>query len=120
VLSALAGVLRLSPAERVHLQRLAKAGSPGFTCRGGADGPARTVRATVRAVIDQLEPAAAVLLDQRGDLLAWTGGFHRLTAPLGLLDGDQPNLPRFVLADPRARQVFPDWGARRRRAGGSG
>ena len=111
MLSALAGVLRLTPAERVHLQRLVKSGSPGFTCRGDDAGPARTVRETVRAVLEQLEPAAAVLLNQRGDLLAWTGGFRRLAGPFGLLDGDRPNLSRFVLADPRARDVFPDWAA---------
>jgi hypothetical protein len=26
-----------------------------------------------------------------------------------LLDGDRPNLTRFVFTDPRARDVFPDW-----------
>ncbi|MEV6299505.1 helix-turn-helix transcriptional regulator [Actinoplanes sp. NPDC051861] len=108
VLAALAGVLHLTPAERVHLHRLAKSADPGFSCRGGA-GPARTVRPTVRAVLDQLEPAAAVLLNQLSDLLAWTGGFARLTAPMGLLDGDPPNLARYILSDPRARDFYPDW-----------
>ncbi|MEU4693433.1 helix-turn-helix transcriptional regulator [Actinoplanes sp. NPDC023714] len=108
VLSALAGVLRLTPAERVHLHRLVKSAGPGFSCRG-AMGPARTVRPTLRALLDQLEPAAAVLLNQLGDILASTGGFRRLVAPLGLLDDPDANLVRFVLADPRARTAFPDW-----------
>ncbi|MFC7531396.1 helix-turn-helix domain-containing protein [Actinoplanes sp. GCM10030250] len=124
VLSALAGVLRLTPAERVHLHRLVKSSDAGFSCRGDA-GPARTVRPTVRAVLDQLEPAAAVLVNQLGDILAHTAGFARLAAPLGLLDGTPlnllggtppnllggtpPNLARYVFSDPRARSVFPDW-----------
>ncbi|BBH66216.1 transcriptional regulator [Actinoplanes sp. OR16] len=108
VLAALAGVLRLTPAERVHLHRLVKSADPGFRCRGEL-GPARAVRPTVRALLDHLEPAAAVLLNQLGDVLACTAGFRRLAAPLGLLDGPDPNLVRFVLADPRARTAFPDW-----------
>ncbi|MBG0563152.1 helix-turn-helix domain-containing protein [Actinoplanes aureus] len=109
VLSALAGVLRLTPAERVHLHRLTKSADAGFTCRGAA-GPARTVRPTVRALLDQLEPAAAVLVNQLGDVLAYTPAFARLARPLGLLDGDPPNLVRYVFGDPRARTAYPDWG----------
>ncbi|WP_433828549.1 helix-turn-helix domain-containing protein [Actinoplanes sp. CA-015351] len=108
VLAALAGVLRLTPVERVHLHRLVKSADAGFTCRGDA-GPARTVRPTVHALLDQLEPAAAVLLNQMGDVLAFTRGFRRLTGPIGLLDGPEPNVVRYVLGDPRARTAFPDW-----------
>ncbi|WP_328465335.1 helix-turn-helix transcriptional regulator [Actinoplanes sp. NBC_00393] len=108
VLAALAGVLQLSPAERVHLHRLVKSADAGFTCRGAA-GPARIVRPTVRMLLDQLEPAAAVLLNQLGDVLAYTAGYARLTAPLGLLDGDPPNLARYLFTDSRSRVAYPDW-----------
>ncbi len=69
----------------------------------------RTVRPALRAVLDQLEPAAAVLVNQVGDLLAYTAGFRRLAGPIGLLDADEPNLIRYVFTDPRARRAFPDW-----------
>ncbi|MDI6098339.1 helix-turn-helix transcriptional regulator [Actinoplanes sp. NEAU-A12] len=108
VLSALAGVLHLTPSERVHLHRLVKSADSGFLCRGDA-GPGREVRPPVRALLDHLEPAAAVLINQLSDVLAWTSGFDRLARPVGLLDGTPPNLARYVFTDSRARSAFPDW-----------
>ena len=29
--------------------------------------------------------------------------------PIGLLDGDPPNLARFTFLDPRAKTVYPGW-----------
>ncbi|KAF4409651.1 MULTISPECIES: helix-turn-helix domain-containing protein [Streptomyces] len=108
VLSALAGVLRLSPSERVHLYRLGKAAEGGFTCAGGA-APVRTVRATVRVLLERLEPAPAVLVNGLGELLLRTAGYERLAGPVGLLDGSPPSLVRYVFTDARARTAYPDW-----------
>ncbi|MFE8937468.1 helix-turn-helix domain-containing protein [Streptomyces sp. NPDC007872] len=110
VLAALADALLLTPGERVHLYRLAKGADPGFSCRGGA-GPNRRVRATVRALLESLEPAPAVLVNRLSEILARTDGYRRLAEPLGLLDGAPPSLARFVFTDPRARTVYPDWDA---------
>ncbi|MFP3991753.1 helix-turn-helix transcriptional regulator [Streptomyces sp. E11-3] len=123
VLSALADALRLAASERIHLHRLSKSAEGGFTCMGGDAAPARTVRPTVRALLDRLEPAPAVLLNRLSELLAWTTGYEQLAAPTGLLDtntnangngngdanGTPPNLTRFVFTDARARAAFPDW-----------
>ncbi|WP_410611199.1 helix-turn-helix domain-containing protein [Amycolatopsis sp. lyj-109] len=112
VLSALADALHLAPSERIHLYRLTKAADGGFTCMGGAQ-PNREVRPTVRAILDQLEPTPAVVLNGLSEILACTGGYRRLMAPIGLLDGDGwANLARFVLTDPRARGCYPDWDER--------
>ncbi|MFF3439808.1 helix-turn-helix domain-containing protein [Streptosporangium sp. NPDC002721] len=108
VLSALASALRLTTSERVHLHRLAKSADGAFTCMGAAT-PAREVRPTVRALLDRLEPAPALLLNRLSEILAWTAGYERLARPIGLLDGDPPNLARFVFTDSRARTVYPDW-----------
>lgn len=109
VLSTLADVLRLTTAERVHLYRLSKA-ADGFACAaGGPPPPARTVRPAVRAVLDRLEPAPAVLLNRATEVLAHTAGYLRLAGPLGMLDGDPPTLARYVFTDDRARAAFPDW-----------
>ncbi|MBB4739070.1 transcriptional regulator with XRE-family HTH domain [Actinoplanes octamycinicus] len=108
VIAALSGPLRLTAAERAHLYRLTKVAS-GFTCGAIAGDPMRTVRPGLRAVLDQLEPAAAALVNQVGDILAHTAGFRRLTGPIGLLDDDEPNLNRYVFTDPRARRAYPDW-----------
>lgn len=108
VLSALAGALRLTTGERAHLYRLSKAADPGFNCKGHAT-PAHTVRPTVQALLDRLEPAPAVLLNQLSDILAHTAGYERLTGPIGLLDAATPNLARFIFTDSRARSAYPDW-----------
>lgn len=108
VLSALADALRLTANERIHLYRLTKGAEAGFTCLAGAP-PARTVRPSVQALLDRLEPAPAVLLNRLSDLLAWTSGYERLAEPLGLLDGAPPNVARFVFSDDRARTAYPDW-----------
>lgn len=109
VLSALADALRLAPSERVHMYQLTKAADPGFSCRGHVTTPVHTVRPTVRALVQRLEPTPAVLLNRLSDVLAHTAGFERLARPLGLFDRTPPNLARFVLADVRARDAYPDW-----------
>ncbi len=108
VLSALADALRLTAGERAHLYRLTKAADPGFNCRGHTT-PARTVRPTVQALLDRLEPTPAVLLNQLSDILAHTAGYERLARPIGLLDTTPPNLARFAFTDSRARSAYPDW-----------
>ncbi|PJE94721.1 transcriptional regulator [Streptomyces carminius] len=108
VLSALAGALRLTVGERVHLHRLGKGLGDGVTCTAGA-GPARAVRPTVRALLDRLEPTPAVLLNRLCEIVARTEGYARLAGPLGMLDGDPPSLARYVFTDERARTTHPDW-----------
>ncbi|RKN08614.1 helix-turn-helix domain-containing protein [Streptomyces radicis] len=107
VLGALADALDLTPDERVHLQRLVKAASGG-PCPSSV--PAvRTVRPTVRALLERLDPAPAFVADPWGDVLAHTEGFGLLAGPLGLLDADPPNIHRYVFTDARAREAFPEW-----------
>jgi len=108
VLAALAEALRLAPSERAHLYRLIKAADPGFNCRGHAP-VAHTVRPTVQAMLNRLEPTPAVLLNRLSDILAHTAAYQRLAGPIGLLDAASPNLARFLLTDSRARAVYPDW-----------
>ena len=108
ILAALAGALRLTPTERSYLYRLAKAADPGFNCRGEA-GPAYSVRPPVRALLDRLEPAPAVLVNRLGDVLAHTAAYRWLTGPIGLFDASRPNLARFLFTDARARAAYPDW-----------
>jgi transcriptional regulator with XRE-family HTH domain len=108
VLGALADALRLSPGERLHLRRLAKETGGNLLCPG-AEPPARSVRATVQALLDRLEPAPAILLNRLSDVLAFTTGYERLAGPIGLLDAEPPNLIRFVFTDPRARDAYPEW-----------
>jgi transcriptional regulator with XRE-family HTH domain len=119
VLAALAETLGLSRDERIHLHRLAKTaathphtvhiGAGGGACEAAAAAGARTVRPTVQALLDRLEPAPALVANQPGDLLAWTAGFARLAGPIGLLETEPPNLVRYLFTDPRAHDAHPDW-----------
>jgi transcriptional regulator with XRE-family HTH domain len=108
IVNALADALRLDVTRREHLRYLTKVSSG--TCRGPLAQPRRDVRPTVLALLDQLEPGTAIVTNRLGDILARTSGFERLARPSGLLDAGTPNLTRFVFTDPRARDVFPDWG----------
>ncbi|MEU5409990.1 helix-turn-helix transcriptional regulator [Nocardia asteroides] len=109
VLSALAETLRLSPRERVHLHQLTK-GVSGFSCGAAENGPNRTVRPTVRAILDQLDPAPAAITNRFTEVLACTAGYRTLMTPSGLFEQGEPaNVARFVFTHPGARELYPDW-----------
>lgn len=109
VLAALAEALRLSSEERVHLRLLAKAAHGSHGLCAETEPPARSVRPTVQALLDRLEPTPAVLLNRLSDVVAYTAGYERLAGPVGLLDGQPPNLVRYVFTDARARNTYPEW-----------
>ncbi len=110
VVNAIADALGLDAPERGHLSYLAKI--TGGACSGHRqpEPPPREVRAPVRQTLDLLEPGVAMVANRLGDVLAHTSGFGLVMAPTGLLDADEPNLTRYVFTDPRARDVFADWG----------
>ncbi|WP_055566768.1 helix-turn-helix domain-containing protein [Streptomyces atriruber] len=108
VLGALADALRLTVEERIHLRRLEKERGADPCCPA-AVAPTESVRPTVRAVLDSLEPTPAVLLNRLADVLACTTGYRRIAEPLGILDGERPNLARYVFTDERARAAYPEW-----------
>lgn len=110
VLAALADALRLSADDRLHLLHHFKAADGAHRLVGPCQGPpVRSVRPTVRALLDRLEPSPAVVVNRVGDLLAWTDGYERLAGPIGVLDHRPPNLVRYVFTDPRAKAAYPEW-----------
>ncbi|MEW9527193.1 helix-turn-helix domain-containing protein [Microbispora sp. NPDC049125] len=110
VLAALADALRLSTGERVQLLHHFKAaGGAGRLVGQCHRPPAQSVRPTVRALLDRLEPAPALVINRLSDVLAHTNGYERLTGPIGLLDHRPANLLRYLFADPRARAAYPEW-----------
>ncbi|WP_046509030.1 helix-turn-helix domain-containing protein [Streptomyces odonnellii] len=110
VITALAEALRLTADERFALMHTVKSLiGPRKLCPGAGLPPNRTVRPTLRALLDRLEPTPAVLLNRLTDVIAFTSGYEQLARPLGLLDPAAPNLVRFLFTDPRARTAHPDW-----------
>ncbi|CAA9266924.1 MAG: hypothetical protein AVDCRST_MAG76-3136 [uncultured Acidimicrobiales bacterium] len=108
VLAALADALQLSEEDLGYLRRLA-AVSNGTELCPQARSAARIVRPNIQALLDRLEPSPGFVVNHLGDLLAWTDGYDRLARPLGVLEGEAPNLLWFTFADPRARSAYPDW-----------
>ncbi|WP_182876196.1 helix-turn-helix domain-containing protein [Microbispora sp. H10670] len=110
VLAALADALRLSADERLRLLNHYKAADGAGRLVGVCQRPpAQSVRPTVRALLDRLEPAPALVINRLGDVLAHTDGYERLAGPIGLLDHGRANLLRYLFADPRARAAYPEW-----------
>jgi transcriptional regulator with XRE-family HTH domain len=110
VVNAIADALSLDLAERRHLAYLAKIS--GGACAGPhhREPPRRQVRPEVLRVLHLLEPAAAMVTNRLGDILACTAGFRAVMDATGLLEAEPASLTRYVFTDARARDTFPDWG----------
>jgi transcriptional regulator with XRE-family HTH domain len=83
VLGAVARTLRLDPAEREHLFRLAEVRQPA----GAVDEPPAT-RSDLCAILNSLDPLPAAVVNARSDLLLWNQTYAALfpgivNAPVG-------------------------------------
>jgi transcriptional regulator with XRE-family HTH domain len=113
VLSALAGALQLDEAERAHLSDIVRAAQPVGAGPGSASRRRRSakqaVRPDVQQILDAMTGAAALLRNDRLDILAGNQLGRALYAPV--LDSPfQPaNTIRFVFLDPRSREFYEDW-----------
>ena len=104
MLAAVAHALRLTDDDRDHLRQLAivSSGTEVGPCPSAVP-LARSVRPSVQAILDRLEPTPALVVNRLEDVLAWTKCFDLLARPLGLLDDEVPNLLRFTFTDDRSR-----------------
>jgi transcriptional regulator with XRE-family HTH domain len=100
ILEALARVLLLDEAERHHLFRLAAASEPAARSGDGTE-----VRPGLALLVHGLEPAPAVLLSRRLDLLAWNPTAEALLGPFGA----ERNYARLVFGDAATRALHADW-----------
>jgi transcriptional regulator with XRE-family HTH domain len=107
-LARLAGVLRLSPAERAYLFDLAGKRDP----RAGAEtGPAAP--GALLAALD-LIACPAYVIDHRWEAQGWNAAAaHLLVGWLG--PNEERNLLRFIFLDPAARVLIADWEQRAKR-----
>jgi transcriptional regulator with XRE-family HTH domain len=100
VVEALARAMLLDEAERRHLFRLAAATEPAADHGDGA-----RVRPGLALLVSSLEPAPAVLLSRRLDVLAFNPTADVLLGPFG----EERNYARLVLGDPATRALHADW-----------
>jgi transcriptional regulator with XRE-family HTH domain len=108
VLASLSQALRLNQDERFHMMKLVARAGAGPMCPTPR-GDESTVAPTVQILLDRLGPTPAFVLGPFDDVLAWNRAWERVVTPLGMLDGDDPNLARYVFTHPKASTVLPDW-----------
>lgn len=110
VLEALADALQLDDAERAHLADLARAAGTRPRARRGSP---TAVPPSVRAMLEAMTGAPAVVRNDRLDILATNALGRALYAPLFAGPSQGARLPanhaRFAFLDPAAREFWVDW-----------
>jgi transcriptional regulator with XRE-family HTH domain len=108
VLDALARALQLDDAERIHLFDLARSAQPTLAPRRHR--PAKQpIRPSVQHILEAITGAAALLRNDRLDVLAANALGHALYSEMFAGPKRPANAARFIFLDPRARDFYPDW-----------
>jgi transcriptional regulator with XRE-family HTH domain len=107
VLDALARALRLDHEEHEFLRALAAQAARRAPAAPAP--PSRTVRPSVRLLLETLRPNPAYVLSRTNDVLAANPGGLRLMPGLADWPGRQRNTIRYTLLHPAARGLWPSW-----------
>lgn len=107
ILESIANALRLDEAERLHLNRLARAANPVPRARRATKRP--QLSPSIQRVLDGMSDVAAIVRNGRMDLLASSTLGRALYSPAYDEEPDRPNLARFAFLSPAARAFYPDW-----------
>lgn len=103
VLTSLATVLRLDPAEERYLF------TPfGYAAPAPSLGTAETT-AHVQRLLDAIDPNPALALEGNWDIVAWNDAYSSLFPRVLEVSGPDRNLLRLVFTDPAVRALLPDW-----------
>ncbi|NAZ75214.1 helix-turn-helix domain-containing protein [Kineococcus sp. T13] len=104
VVEALAGAMHLDAAAAAHLRDLAR------PPRRGAGPPSvQRVRPALHQLLGSLSEHPALVLGRRTDVLATNRLAAELMTDFDALPARRRNYVRWLLLDPAAREVFPDW-----------
>ncbi|WP_042386766.1 helix-turn-helix transcriptional regulator [Streptacidiphilus melanogenes] len=104
VLDAIARGLLLDQVERQHLFALAGAADPT-----GGPKSCPVVTPPVRAVLDQLSPMPAVVLNARFDIIGFNDVYSRLLGGLERFDAEHRNIMWLAFTEPSWRELLVDW-----------
>jgi transcriptional regulator with XRE-family HTH domain len=110
VIAALAAALRFDEDGRRQLSMLAMVNQKSVLCPA-AGSLTRVVVPTVKTLLERLGTTPAFVVGPANDVLAGNPAWGRLVRPLGMLEGAEPNLARYVFLRREARAVYPDWTA---------
>ena len=109
VVDALARALRLTPAERRHLFALTGQPLPAESIGRPQVGP------ILRALVNQLNPNPAYVIDDYWNILAWNRAQDRLVGGLDHLAEEECNTIWLLFTRPAWRQLLCDWAEEARR-----
>ncbi|MFE1849547.1 helix-turn-helix transcriptional regulator [Streptomyces sp. NPDC059489] len=111
VLAAVAAALRLDGLEQQHLFDLVRADA-GRPDRTAAAPPARAprVRSGLHELLRSLDPTPAVLHGPRLEVVGVNRMGKVLLDDFEAMPAAERNMARWMFLDPRAREVYPDWG----------
>ena len=104
VVAALAGALRLSPAERAHLFQLA-----GIPLAADDQDLVETVDPVVGTLVSRLDPFPAYVKGGRWDVLAANRAARALFTDWAALAPGDRNKVWWMFTDPAARKVYVEW-----------
>lgn len=107
VVDALARALRLNDEEHEYLKSLAAQAARRAPVP--PKHPSRSVRPTVRLLLETLRPNPAYVVSRTYDILAANAGGSRLHPGLPAWPASQRNTIRYTFLHPAARDLFPDW-----------
>ncbi|MDQ0823079.1 hypothetical protein QFZ79_000822 [Arthrobacter sp. V4I6] len=110
MLDSVARALRLDSCEHAHMIDLLEncAASPrGAAPRAAA--PVQTVRPALRQLLEAVGDVPALVLGRRTDVLAGNRLAFLLFADFLSMPPRERNLTRWLMLEPRARELFRDW-----------
>ncbi|WP_055587677.1 helix-turn-helix domain-containing protein [Streptacidiphilus griseoplanus] len=110
VLNAVADALRLDPAEREHLNHLAKPRPR----RTRAAGRPQRVRPALQHLLDAMEGIPAYVIGRRSDVIAWNRMACALFGDFAALPPDQRNMAWLTFMEPASRELYDDWESKAR------
>ena len=116
VVDALGRALRLNAEELAFLRELAAQAARGSGASAAPSRPAasRTVRPTLRRLLETVRPCPAYVLGRTNDMLAANPSGLFLTPGMVDWPDRKRNTIRYTFLHPRARSLWPDWEAKAR------
>lgn len=107
VLDSVARALRLDSSEQAHMMDLLE----NCAASQGSPVPVQSVRPALRQLLDAVGDVPALVLGRRSDVLAGNRLAFLLFADFPAMPAGERNLTRWLMLDPRTRELFRDWKA---------
>lgn len=109
VVDALGRALNLDAEELAYLRELAAQAARGGAAPTRRHASSRTIRPTLRRLLESVRPCPAYVLSRTNDMLATNPSGLYLTPGMADWPPAKRNTIRYTFLHPRARTLWPDW-----------